>query len=84
MLLPEKAHLEALIRQVASIQSNLNVIFRLLAALMVDNELPEMRFPSHLLKRMERGFTTLDIRTEADGSVVVVRRQLPPTPPSVH
>jgi hypothetical protein len=76
-VIPEKAHVVALVQQMASVQRNLKLTNTLIAALMVDNDYPVMFFPKKLLDAVERRFVALEFSREDDGSVKVTRRVMP-------
>jgi hypothetical protein len=77
-LLPERAHLLALVAYRQAMMSHINLVSSLLAALMSDNNFPRLSFTKTLLESPAVLTAGLTIKREADGSVTVTRNVPPP------
>jgi hypothetical protein len=79
MKLPEKAHLEAVTRQLAEMNQNLLKMGELLLVILDDNRVPSMLLPASALAKVRQSGLMPVVQTQADGAVVV--RAVAVTPP---
>jgi hypothetical protein len=70
-LLPEKAHLEAVDRQLAMMNRNLVVLGEILMSVLDENGVPAMSVPANVIAKVRSASMMPVIQAQPDGSIVV-------------